>query len=379
MIYCASALASELPRIAVYVTGGKTADENNMFAGQVTHALVNSGYFMTIERADAFIEQVEREHATQRSGAIDDSQISRLGQQAGAQFVCIVQIVEAFGGHQISARIVNVENVVITHSGIALGELRSIDDFRWLSQEVVATLFETSGGNQHVQQMQQQTAPSTTSVLTHAHTQTLPAQMPIVSTPQMSSPSHFNPRIAYGTFTDQRDGNTYRTVRIGNRTWMAEKLNYRNPSWAFNDITSKVHRYSMGSWCYNNEPSNCTTYGRLYTWYAAREACPVGWRLPSLDDWETLSNAADRRSSMLRSNAEWRFPTGTNELGFSALPGGYYWSGRFGSVGEGGYWWLSTEYGTRNAVSGHMNSTYDTVSRFRNSKRVGYSVKCVRD
>jgi TolB-like protein len=124
----------------VYVTGGKNAAENRALATRITHGLVNSGQYSAIERADAFLDQVAREMTTQRSGAIDDRQISELGRQAGAQFVCVGEILEVFGDHQVSARIINVVSVEVVASGVAEGALRNINDFAVLSNQVVASM-----------------------------------------------------------------------------------------------------------------------------------------------------------------------------------------------------------------------------------------------
>jgi uncharacterized protein (TIGR02145 family) len=137
------------------------------------------------------------------------------------------------------------------------------------------------------------------------------------------------------TFTDGRDGRTYRTVKIGGQTWMAENLNYKTDS----------------SWCYKNSASNCNAYGRLYSWNAAMKACPAGWHLPSEEEWEELFrfvNEEHKHSSRgsdgsdgtyndaykkLKSKRGWgniSFITsvdngnGTDDYGFRAMPGGIF-------------------------------------------------------
>jgi uncharacterized protein (TIGR02145 family) len=128
---------------------------------------------------------------------------------------------------------------------------------------------------------------------------------------------------ADSTFLDSRDGQRYRVVRVGNITWMAENLNFEQG----------------GSRCYGNIDSNCVKYGRLYN---DRSNCPRGWRLPSRVDWNNLVNAAggrDMAGGKLKSQVGW---DGTDELGFSALPGGSHQSDGFRSVDTSGSWWSST-------------------------------------
>ncbi|MCL2219176.1 MAG: hypothetical protein FWC23_04495 [Chitinispirillia bacterium] len=113
---------------------------------------------------------------------------------------------------------------------------------------------------------------------------------------------------------------------------------------------------TSNSWCYNNADSNCVKYGRLYTWDAAMTACPSGWRLPDTADWNKLVTASGGSSiagSKLKSTSGWNDRTdgssgnGTDEFGFSALPGGRRDAdGSFYYAGYNGIWWSATEYGS---------------------------------
>jgi len=167
-----------------------------------------------------------------------------------------------------------------------------------------------------------------------------------------------------GTFTDPRDGKKYRTVRIGNLTWMAQNLNYQ----------------TSNSWCYGSNASNCARYGRLYTWNAAMNACPSGWRLPAREDWYKLVEAAGGGNvagkKLKASSPDWN---GTDECGFSALPGGYRsTNGSFSDAGNYGLWWSATEYGSGSAWSRGLFSDYDFVDEDGYGKGNGFSVVCVR-
>jgi uncharacterized protein (TIGR02145 family) len=137
--------------------------------------------------------------------------------------------------------------------------------------------------------------------------------------------------------TDSRDGKNYKVVKIGNQMWMAENLNYE----------------TEGSKCYDNQIANCTKYGRLYG--SNSEFCPEGWHLPSNGEWETLMTTIGGKYTIdgytngnkLKTKSGWnKGGNGTDDFGFSALPGGFFRNemGKlepFG-VGEYGYWWSET-------------------------------------
>ena len=198
--------------------------------------------------------------------------------------------------------------------------------------------------------------------------------------------SHFNPSITYGSLHDSRDGKTYKTVVIGTQTWMAENLNYN----------------ASGSVCYDNNASNCDTYGRLYDWNTAMNnasssnaipsgvqgVCPSGWHLPSDDEWEILVKyvdpAADGSSNVsgrhLKAASGWNGGgNGQDTYGFSALPGGYDNGSNLYYVGYGGSWWSATQYNASDAWYRYVNYRYEDVYRIFNDKSFLLSVRCLRN
>lgn len=131
------------------------------------------------------------------------------------------------------------------------------------------------------------------------------------------------------TFVDPRDGKTYKTVPIGKNEWMAENLNYE----------------MEGSYCYDDADSNCTKYGRLYTYYAALEACPQNWALPNHDAWELLVNATS--GEIYTSTSGWNNYNGVDYYGLSLIPAGQRTSNsnHYESLGRSAELWSSTQYG----------------------------------
>jgi len=153
----------------------------------------------------------------------------------------------------------------------------------------------------------------------------------------------------------------------GGMTWLAENLNYK-PS-------------SGGSWCYDNRESYCNVYGRLYTWEAAKAACQsVGMRLPSRVEWDALVAYAGGYSKNLKSTYGWGSGNGTDDFGFSALPGGFRTSGGgFDNAGYNGLWWTATELSEGYACLRLMFYGIGYVREDSNGKSYGISARCVQD
>jgi uncharacterized protein (TIGR02145 family) len=160
---------------------------------------------------------------------------------------------------------------------------------------------------------------------------------------------------------DPRDGQIYRTVTIGNQTWLAQNMN----------ITLE------NSWCYDNDPKNCETYGRLYNWEAAKQACDGlgdGWHLPSDKEWDTLVDSYGGKDEAYQSLIE------GGESKFRALLGGFrYSAGKFAGLTEHGPYWSATESAVRNALYFRFHSGDIRIYRNTVEKLDAHSCRCVKD
>ncbi len=199
----------------------------------------------------------------------------------------------------------------------------------------------------------------------------------------------WNTSINYGTFTDVRDGQVYRTVTIGKQTWMAENLNYQVDS----------------SWCYENSVDSCAKYGRLYQWAAMmgldpshnendwteflphQGVCPSGWHIPSAEDWDTLGINADGGNddagTRLKSKNGWSYDSSSTDVyGFRGLPAGERnYLVEFKYVGNGAYFWSYSEIGVSRALDRILSSGGNGLGSeyFGNVKNAGLSIRCLKD
>ncbi len=209
-----------------------------------------------------------------------------------------------------------------------------------------------------------------------------------------------NPDIDYKTFTDNRNGKTYKIVDIGTQTWFAQNLSYDTDS-----IT--------GASCKAAEPINCEKGGTLYLWTTAvalpqkyqnekakglledpvQGICPEGWRIPNKKDWETLdiyvekNKKANTVAEALKAKGAWNFGRFeqvwgrseqiTDEFGFSAVPAGT-------SAGDGDYFtrfWSTTESEVfQNGVFQYvLSDDVDSYIAEDINKRTPVSVRCIKN
>jgi len=190
------------------------------------------------------------------------------------------------------------------------------------------------------------------------------------------------------------------TVTIGTQTWQKCNLN--------------VEPSTGESSCYDNDPTNCSKYGRLYNWAAAmalpancnssscssqigakhRGICPSGWHIPSDADWNTLMKFVNPSCSSsdyycndagtkLKAVNGWDYDgksgNGTDYYGFSALPGGGYSVSYFDGIGGSGAWWSASENDATYAHFWTMSYNTEYVGHYSFYKIIQFSVRCLKD
>lgn len=199
----------------------------------------------------------------------------------------------------------------------------------------------------------------------------------------------------HGTVTDI-DGNVYKTILIGDQTWMAENLKVTR----FNDGSAIPLILDSNEWnnlttpgfCWydNDSVVNKEEYGGLYNWYAVNtgKLAPIGWHVPSDQEWWTLffflGNVPVLGAKMKETGTEhWMSPNvgATNSSGFTALPGGCRIINRqFDYLGQYGYWWASTEMTLSQGWSwGLVNDSEASSWIGAYFKTGGFSIRCIQD
>ena len=197
----------------------------------------------------------------------------------------------------------------------------------------------------------------------------------------------FTTRLVYDSVKDVAE-NIYKTIKIGDQTWMAENLKtilYNNGdsiNKSLNWSGDKAGAYSI----YGDEPANESVYGLLYNFYTItdpRGLCPTGWKVPSYDEWIVLTNylggykvAGGKLKETGFSHWTHNVGTATNESGFTALPGGW-WNGAFYELGDHGYFWTSSDT-SEGPWFWMLYGDYVDLSMSRGAPEDGFSIRCMK-
>jgi uncharacterized protein (TIGR02145 family) len=191
----------------------------------------------------------------------------------------------------------------------------------------------------------------------------------------------------------------FKSVIIGDQTWMTENLNVEKflngdsiPLVETIKEWEKAGREGEPAWCYyNNDPANEVIYGKLYNWYAvcdSRGLAPKGWHIPTSKEWRELTDYLGGwkvAGTKMKSKEGWsEVGNGTNESGFSGLPGGRRSkygldTYTFNAIGKFGYWWTSTMFTPRTSKSRSLCYKLEIVQRLDWDKAEGMSVRCIKD
>lgn len=185
------------------------------------------------------------------------------------------------------------------------------------------------------------------------------------------------------------------SILIGKQTWMVKNLNvatFRNgdPIPQVKDFKEwrKAGEEGRPAWCYFNfDTLNGKKHGKLYNWHAVNDSrglAPGGWHIAGDEEWKELTDflgGDDVAGTKLKSKTGWKpNDNGTNESGFTGLPGGYrYIYGYFYDDNTNGYWWTSTETGKYDAWYRGLFYNGSGISRMKYDKGHGFYVRCIKD
>jgi uncharacterized protein (TIGR02145 family) len=218
-----------------------------------------------------------------------------------------------------------------------------------------------------------------------------------------------NPDIDYGTMTDPRDGQTYATVKIGNKVWMAQNLNFKGYKNKEDEDSTLMANLSGGHICNSKKEAHCDVCGRLYDWAAVMNLnesmdsvtakamivdphqgiCPDGWHIPSMDEFEHIiteyySSNTDKTADMLRSRQGWgKSVPDKDPVGFSALPCGIYFNSlnmgwAFDDWGSEAYFAATPRHHLHTEIT--MSASFTGIGSYDNSSRHRHnSVRCVKN
>ena len=200
-----------------------------------------------------------------------------------------------------------------------------------------------------------------------------------------------------GEFTDPRDGQSYKTVKIGSRCWFAENLNYADET--------AVPNMKNNHFCPSGKTENCEKFGRLYNWSTAIDSaavfkkqevvcsntnqcfaeepiqglCPDGWRMSSMDDWFNLMSELKNNFYSLQQTGYPEWGNATNSSGFSAVPVGFIQAGAYDNVGTQAGFWTTSQSTTYAQWAGFVVISSDEIVPGEGDKsNYAFAVRCLK-
>ncbi|TLX75614.1 hypothetical protein E9993_08630 [Labilibacter sediminis] len=214
-----------------------------------------------------------------------------------------------------------------------------------------------------------------------------------------------------GIFIDNRDGKTYKWVKIGDQVWMAENLAYKGKDIQYIPVGGRwFDNNECDGWCYyEDNPAYGTTYGVLYQWEAAKKSSPPGWHLPTIKEWRQLENylkengyscdgilGGENIAKSLTKDGNWKiseeeravgnddFPEYRDITGFSALPGGYRHDYGIGGIhfyfkNISAHWWSATVKFRTEVYTCYLNYNESDLLFFSRQNETGCYVRCIKD
>jgi uncharacterized protein (TIGR02145 family) len=367
LIQCSILLCQTQVAVADFNGLGISQNETQALTNRLMIQLHRTNKFIVLERE--MLDKIIEEQKFQLSGCNNDQCLVELGQLANVQQIVGGSISKVGDVYSISARLISVESGEVIQSALFDHDGK------------IGELMKTGMAD-------------------------IAAQLAGLPTTTTNSPTNFS--TDSGETVTDIDGNVYNTVKIGNQVWMAENLkvtHYQN-----GDIITSGHSADewkslmVGSYCnYSDDLKNVETYGRLYNWHAVadiRNLAPEGWHVPNDEEWLELEKYLGMSSSVLTSSEIGMFERGTNEgeilkngkawighngtnlVGFSALPAGRRSSVKYDNIGQGAYFWTSTEDNLpwfEAADHRWVVSSRKTIGRAPMAKTWGLSIRCIKD